>query len=154
MPQMLQLIATYLKEVNHSAKLKNFENAFYSHPNYPSLLAITDSLTSIEIENIAANVPFNQINQLPNTFIAFLKIENEDCFLVKKVNNQFLIENEKKTKKILKIGELESYWTGVILLLEENEEKQHTFFSEKSTLLVPFLLGFLAIVAIFFGNLN
>lgn len=151
---MIQLIIKYLKKVNHFTKLENFENSFYSHPNYPSLLAITDSLTQIEIENIAANVPFTHIDQLPNNFIAFLRIEKQDYYLLTKVNHQFLIENEKKTKKILKKEELEGYWTDLVLVVEENDEKQHSFFTEKSTLIVPFLLLFLSSITLFFNHLN
>lgn len=151
---MIQLTAKYLKETNYSSKLKDFENAFYSHPNYPSLLAITDSLTHLEIENIAANVPFIHIDQLPDSFITFLKIKKEDYYLIKKNGINFSIENEKEEKQNLSIEELEKCWTGVILVIEENEEKPIKYTLEKSNFIVSFLLIITSLVSVYFNELN
>jgi uncharacterized membrane protein len=150
---MINLTAKYLKQTNHTSKLKDFENAFYSHPNYPSLLATTDSLTQLNIENIAAKVPFAHLNQLPDSFITFLKIEKEDYYLVKKNGTNFSIENEKEVNRNLSTEELEKYWTGVILVIEENDEKEINYTVEKSNYIVFSLLMIVALSSIYFNNL-
>lgn len=132
------LIAKYLKEENHFAKIDNFNDAYLSHPNFPSLLAITDSLTQIETENIAANVSFANIDQLPNYFIGILKIESEGFYFIKKNQSNFVIENEKEIKKVVSSEELEKYWTGIVLIIEENETSQTTVSINKSNFIVPF----------------
>ncbi|WP_396189210.1 hypothetical protein [Flavobacterium sp.] len=85
---MLNTIISYLHSLGFNHKLNEFKNNYYSHPNYPSLLAITDSLNLLGIENVAANVPFNKINNLPTTFIAELVINNKNNFyIIEKINN-------------------------------------------------------------------
>jgi hypothetical protein len=85
---MLQLIKLYLSKMQYASKIKDFEDAFNSHPNYPSLLAITDSLTFIGIENIAAKVPFQHIEKLPNIFTIELDVENRKLYILENVNRQ------------------------------------------------------------------
>ncbi len=74
--------------MQYASKIKDFEDAFNSHPNYPSLLAITDSLTFIGIENIAAKVPFQHIEKLPNIFTIELDVENRKLYILENVNRQ------------------------------------------------------------------
>lgn len=146
------LIAKYLKEENHFAKIDNFNDAYLSHPNFPSLLAITDSLTQIETENIAANVSFANIDQLPNYFIGILKIESDGFYFIKKNQSNFVIENEKEVKKVVSSEELEKYWTGIVLIIEENETSQTTISINKSNFIFPFLFTAFVLIAIFNYN--
>lgn len=151
---MLELIAKYLKEKKYFSKLKKIESAYYSHPNYPSLLAVTDSLTHLGIENIAANVPFNSIDQLPTSFIALLKIEKEEYYLIKKNGNNYSFENDKKVKKNIDAKKIKKYWTGIILVIEENEEKQLKYKGDKLNFVIPLILTIVIFFSIYFNNLN
>ena len=60
---MLKLVIKYLQNSNYSSKVVAFEQFYQSHPNYPSLLAITDGLSYLNIENIAANVVEKYVNK-------------------------------------------------------------------------------------------
>lgn len=108
--------------MQYASKIKDFEDAFNSHPNFPSLLAITDSLTYIGIENVAAKVPFQHIEQLPNIFIIELDAENKTLYILEKHNDGFNIIDENKKNRIISFSELENIWTGIVLLIEENEQ--------------------------------
>ena len=46
-----------------------------SHPEYPSLRSITDTLDYFDINNIAARVDKSSLSQLPRMFLAHLKGE-------------------------------------------------------------------------------
>ncbi|CCG52198.1 Probable transmembrane protein of unknown function [Flavobacterium indicum GPTSA100-9 = DSM 17447] len=119
---MLNTIIAYLHRLGFNHKLNEFKNNYYSHPNYPSLLAITDSLNLVGIENVAANVPFNNINNLPNKFVAELVVNNKnDFFIIEKVDDEFFISNENFKRKQYSFQSLTVFWTGLILLVEENE---------------------------------
>lgn len=119
---MLNTIIAYLHRLGFNHKLNEFKNNYYSHPNYPSLLAITDSLNLVGIENVAANVPFNNINNLPNKFVAELVVNNKnDFFIIEKVDDEFFISNENLKRNKYNFQSLTSFWTGLILLVEENE---------------------------------
>lgn len=149
---MNQLIASYLKSTNNLNHKDDFENAYVSHPDYPSLLAITDSLTQNDIENIAANVPFKHIDQLPKKFIAELFTDKKDYYLVSKVENYFALENEKGIKSKVSLTELENYWTGIILIIEENENHFHKTTVRKSSYLFPLFLISISILHIVESN--
>ncbi|MGG7035726.1 MAG: vitamin K epoxide reductase family protein [Flavobacterium sp.] len=102
-------------------KSSEFRNHFYSHPNYPSLLAVTDSLTLSGIENIAANVPFVHFSHLPELFMTELNIGNEpDYYLLKKDGENVLIEDKHNKIKSVDSDKLAESWTGNCLLVEED----------------------------------
>ena len=44
-----------------------------SHPDYPSLLSITDTLTELRIENTAVQIQKDQLHEIPTPFIAHLE---------------------------------------------------------------------------------
>ena len=62
----------YLEKEGITIDKFEFEFQVKSHPNYPSLLAISDTLLFFNIENIATRVGFLEIDTLPNRFIALL----------------------------------------------------------------------------------
>jgi disulfide bond formation protein DsbB len=151
---MIALVTKYLKEANHFHKRKNFEDAFYSHPNYPSLLAVTDGLNQVEIENVAATVPFVHINELPDYFITQLEKESNEYFLVTKNGDNFVLENEKEIKKTISRQELEKIWSGIILIIEENEVKSTLYSIKKSPFIIALAFVLLSLIAIFNYDLN
>ena len=102
---MQSLIKTYLTHNNYISKINEFEDVFLSHPNYPSLLAVTDGLTTANIENIAAKVPFKHFSELPITFIAELGSNDDKEFyfveknhvvkIAKRINILYSTNNQK-----------------------------------------------------------
>ncbi|WP_445722013.1 vitamin K epoxide reductase family protein [Flavobacterium sp.] len=140
---MLKLVIKYLQNSNYSSKVIAFEQFYQSHPNYPSLLAITDGLSFLNIENIAANVPFEHFDELTNSFITELKFDESALYLLTRVESEFSIEDEEGKVKIISREEVEKHWTGIVLLVEENENDEivNSFKNTKS-----FLPGFLVIL--------
>ena len=53
---MINIVKKYLSKNNYSHLKNDFEGYFLSHPNYPSLFAITDSLEMLAIENVALKI--------------------------------------------------------------------------------------------------
>ncbi|MDR7209013.1 thioredoxin domain-containing protein [Flavobacterium piscis] len=96
---------------------------FKSHPEYPSLLAITDVLAQFNVKNDAINVCFSEILLLPNYFITALKQENgvpKFCFIEKK-DNEYICFADNNEFSILSQSSLEDRWTNVVLLVEKSE---------------------------------
>jgi uncharacterized membrane protein len=115
---MIKLVNQYLSLNFYSNIKEEFEELFLSHPNYPSVFAVTDSLDMLSIENIAIKVPKEQLEELP---ISFLAIFNEDLVLVTKNQKTIQIENEKGVKSILAIDDFCKGWNGVIVAVEPNQ---------------------------------
>jgi uncharacterized membrane protein len=114
---MIQLVSQYLSLNFYLNVKEEFEESFLSHPNYPSVFAITDSLDMLSIENIAIKVPKEQLGELP---ISFLALFETDLVLVTKNEKVIQIESEKGVKTTLTIDDFCKGWSGVIIAIEPN----------------------------------
>lgn len=115
------LVNKYLKDVNHNNILEKYNDLYESHPNYPSLLSISDSLSFINIENISANVPFQHFDELPDRFLTKLN-HIDDFILLTKYNNQYKIENNNSEVTITTLDLIKQNWNGLVFIIGENEK--------------------------------
>ncbi|WP_298138442.1 vitamin K epoxide reductase family protein [Flavobacterium sp.] len=124
---MLKLVQKNISLIGYSSLRNEFEELFLSHPNYPSLFAVTDSLDSLAIENIAARIDKSQLSELPNVFLAFVNIEDgKELVLVKKSNDKTIFETEKGIKSNLSIDDFVAIWDGIIVAIEPNVVEKTT----------------------------
>lgn len=95
-----------------------------SHKDYPSVKAITDTLDYFGIENIAANVPKDALQQLPKLFLALIEKEgNTELVFVTQLKNGIRIRTIQNKKQNLSFEEFTTEWTGTIIAIEHDEEK-------------------------------
>lgn len=141
---MIKLVNKYLDLNNYLNAKKEFEELFLSHPNYPSLFAITDSLNTLSIENIVIKVPKEQLPELPESFLA---IYNQDLVLVQKAESSITIETEKSKKVTLSVDDFSKDWSGVVLAIEPNEAQEEEVLSENPKWLKYGIL-FLALIVL------
>lgn len=126
---MVNLLKKYLHKNGYYSQKEVFDDLFLSHPNYPSLFAITDSLDALSIENIAIKVPKEQFIDLPESFLALYK---GDIVLTTKKNEFVIIENQSAKQKKLTFNEFLSGWDEVVIAIEPNvnpilkKEKKNT----------------------------
>jgi len=114
---MLKLVQKFL-QINRYSDIKNeFKDLFLSHPNYPSLFAITDSFDLLSVENAAVRVSKEQIVDLPANFLAYFK---EELTLVEKIKNGVRITTTKKGAQKLSYDNFLLDWNGVIVAIEPN----------------------------------
>ncbi|MDX6184798.1 vitamin K epoxide reductase family protein [Flavobacterium sp. Fl-77] len=115
---MVKIVQKYL-QINKYSNLKNeFEDLFLSHPNYPSLFAITDSLDLLSIENAAVRISKEQILDLPKSFLAYYK---QELTLVEKNKKNVRIYSDKEGIQKISYEEFLTGWDGVIVAIEENK---------------------------------
>ena len=114
---MINIVKKYLDECKFSNKKENFEDLFLSHPNYPSVFAITDSLDMLSIENIAIKIPKEQFDELPESFLAMF---NDAMVLVSKSTTSVTVETEVGKRQKLTFNEFLSSWNEVVLAIEPN----------------------------------
>ena len=76
----------YLKAENININEDTFIEQIYSHPNYPSLLSISDTLNFLLIENVVFEANPDCLDSLPNNFILLMddKKSNEDYHFIEK----------------------------------------------------------------------
>lgn len=114
---MLKLVQKFL-QINRYSEIKSeFKDLFLSHPNYPSLFAITDSLDLLSVENAAVRVSKEQIVDLPSNFLAYFK---DELILVEKAKNFVRITTIKKGSHKLSYEKFLLDWNGVVVAIEPN----------------------------------
>ena len=147
---MLIIVKKYLGLCGYSNQANDFEDSFQSHPNFPSVFAITDSLNLLEIENVAIKVPKDQFNELPDLFLAFFK---NDLVLVDKSKEQVYVESE-KDKLNLSTNDFLTHWNEIIIFIEPNSVIETKSINKKNTYLyyLPFLVLFL--LSLYFNEFN
>ena len=114
---MIKIVKKYLALSQFSDQKENFEDLFLSHPNYPSVFAITDSLDMLSIDNLAIKVPKEQFVQLPEFFLA---VYNQNMVLVSKTNTSITIETEEGKQQKLSFNEFLTGWNDIIVVIEPN----------------------------------
>jgi hypothetical protein len=113
---MLNISKLYLQKIGKSILINDFEDNYLSHPDYPSLYAISDSLNKIDANNFVANVPKEYIKELPKFFIA--EVEGKIVFIEKK-NNQIIVFLENNQQINIKEEDFVKNWSGLTLIIEE-----------------------------------
>ncbi|CAM4425010.1 vitamin K epoxide reductase family protein [Flavobacterium terrigena] len=140
---MVNLLKKYLHKNGYYNQKDQFDDLFLSHPNYPSIFAITDTLDVLSIENIALKVPKEQFIDLPENFLA---IYNGHIVLATKTSQSVTIETAEAKKQKLTFNEFLTGWNEVVIAIEPNAnpvlKKER---KNKSGLL--YALPFLALIA-------
>ncbi|MCG2610068.1 vitamin K epoxide reductase family protein [Flavobacterium sp. SM15] len=140
---MTELVKKYLAENNFSEQKESFEELFNSHPNYPSVYAITDTLDLLAIENVAVKIPKEQFHDLPGQFLTFL---NKEFVLVTKSRQKIAVETHSKMKS-LSSDDFLMDWGGVVIAIEPNTENKPASFSFNFQSL-KYVLPILALIAL------
>lgn len=146
---MIKLVDKYLALNNYSNAKTEFEELFFSHPNYPSVFAITDSLDMLSIENIAIKVPKEQLTELPDSFLALFE---NDLVLVEKNEKSIVVETEKGLKTILAIDDFSKDWNGIIIAIEPNQTITKEVKTNPKWIIYSFLILALILLSIFYNN--
>jgi uncharacterized membrane protein/protein-disulfide isomerase len=86
------------------------------HPDYPSILAVSDVLTNFNIPNSAFRIEHEEIEQLPCPFLAHVHDESDKLILVTSVDGQFLrVFDEKSNGRNIAKEAFNEIFTGVVL---------------------------------------
>lgn len=153
---MLNTLKKYLNLNKYYDQKELFEEAFFSHPNYPSLFAVTDTLSYLSIDNLAIKIPKEQFAELPEYFLSIYK---EELALIKKENSLVLVENEKGKRQIISSDEFLKEWSQIVVVIESNTElnnfKLKNSYSKWVSYLLPVaLLVFLSVYLFNFSEFN
>ncbi|SFG00228.1 Thioredoxin [Salegentibacter agarivorans] len=117
-----------IKKILELLRVKNtkkyIEDSVLSHPDHPSLLAVSDTLLKFKIENLAININEEKINDIPLPCLVQVKKDGASLFYVlNKISNKGVeyFDDKNKLTKVAK-EEFFKIWTGICLLAEATEE--------------------------------
>src|SRR5882757_4619321 len=113
----------FLKELKIKVNNSTVDDTLQNHPDWPSLLCISDSLNKWNIPNAAAKIDVNEIDQLPTPFIACTHDRKFPLTIVTGVNSELIQLQEKGYGKTITISkaDLLQQWNGYYLIAEPNE---------------------------------
>jgi protein-disulfide isomerase/uncharacterized membrane protein len=108
------ILYNWLREMKIPASKTYIRQQLLSHPDYPSLLSITDTLDYLGIENAAVQIEKDRLKEVPTPFLAHLNGRGGEFVLVKNRDN---IEKE--------FPDFFIHWDGVVVMAEKKESWVH-----------------------------
>jgi len=142
--QNLTILSNYLKREQYRVNEKNLKLQLLSNPDYPSVKSITDSLDYFNIDNLAANVPKDALEQLPNFFLAIIVKEHKTTIAQVDIGKSFVkLLDSNGNKEKLTVESFKAIWNGTIIAIEKNTGTTASNHSNNSMLkhpLIPFIL--------------
>jgi uncharacterized membrane protein len=113
---LIQKLSAKITRTSISERVRN-------HVDYPSLNAISETLTNFKLNNYAIDINVEQLTEVPTPCLAALHIEGGIFVVINEIKDGFVewIHTE-RGKQIDEISSFSEKWSGVILLTEVNEE--------------------------------
>jgi hypothetical protein len=131
---------------------KEFQFQFETHPNYPSLLAVSDTLTFFRIENLAFKISIEDLENMPNYFLALIQRSNEleGLSLITKDKEKFLINNE----SLISRTDFEKVFKGIVLLAEKSKNYEDFIIKNKISNFKKIIISLIIFYVLFNGFEN
>lgn len=132
-PQDNAVSATYLylKSIGAKVTEETVEETLKNHPNYPSLLAVSDALNEWDVENLAIRITTEQILEIPTPFLVHLQSDNGIFAVVKSIeNNKIKWQHTEKGIQNESFDEFNEKWDGVVLMAEANEKSKEKNYAQ------------------------
>ncbi len=102
------------------------EDSILSHPDYPSLLAIADTLGKYQIENLALKISIDKLHEAPLPCIVQISDRNnvEFCVLdaMSEIEVSYYVDKGNLVKSSLE--KFSGQWTGICLLAEKTRDSK------------------------------
>jgi uncharacterized membrane protein len=151
--QILNILLKWVKESGYSVDETKFETLFLSHPDVTDIISITDTLNDFNIENTVAEIPKESVKQLKDPFIASVRNNNQNGFvLAYLLNPEKIIVDTGNNKPItVSVKEFTERWNGLIIVIDKINNKN---FKLHLNNLLSFLLIFSCLALFLFVNIN
>ena len=145
MPENFSFLFQYLKKEKITIDQNEFLFQVESHTSYPSLLAVSDTLSFLKINNIATRLENEDIFHLPNTFVALIQEKENSPFLEFVERKEMGFQYSKKGKlNAVSNTKFETMFQNIVLLAEKEKNELVTKKSNKI-----FVLGLVFLVLIY-----
>jgi ABC-type bacteriocin/lantibiotic exporter with double-glycine peptidase domain len=109
-------IIFYLKLLNVKVNSSTINDVLNNHPDWPSLLCISDSLSKWNIPNAAGKIEKIKIQDLPTPFLACMNNNDDAVFVVTKIDTDCVSYFSPGSNKIKDKEPLEEFfnkWNGI-----------------------------------------
>ncbi|MBX2872295.1 MAG: thioredoxin domain-containing protein [Saprospiraceae bacterium] len=135
-----EVLDLFLRKNKYYFNKRELQLQLEAHPNYPSVRSFTDILDFYRVEHIAATVPEESFDQLPNRWLAVVSPKGfRQIALVERQVDRVNLASE-DGRMVLSNAEFIKQWEGVILAVEPNENTSSTWRNSSITSILGILL--------------
>ncbi len=122
---MIQLVQKFISDYKYRPEKEEFRDYFFSHPDFPSLYAVTDTMDYFGIDNLAAKINNEQLSELPNQFLTLISVDQQDVLVYVTQHNDKSVTylDEKNLKKTIFLTDFITNWTQIVIVIDENENR-------------------------------
>lgn len=144
-----ELMILWLGKMGYSTHTKTLRKRLLSHPDYPGLISITDTLTDLNIDNTAAQLSPDSLKELNEPFMAHIRKGSEEQFVyAEPLGNGSLKVYTDTTQTLVVTGaQFSNLWTGLIVACDRNESRSFQWKEHRQSLA---LCGILASALVLF----
>lgn len=108
---MEDLIVHLLHHLKIPVSAEYIKEKLLTHPYYPSLLSVTDTLEELGIENAALMLDKEELNEIPLPFLAYTTSKGGEFIMVTDLEKLFKEQPD-----------FEEQWNGVVVAVEKPEQ--------------------------------
>lgn len=150
MTENFSFLFQYLKKEKIAIDQNEFLFQVESHSSYPSLLAVSDTLSFFKISNLATRLENEDMIHLPDSFVGLIEERTDNPFLefVERNENGFQYTRNGKSFAVSN-KKFETMFQNIVLLAENDENEIATKKSNNLAIVVSFFLGLIYLFSIF-----
>ena len=141
----------YLKLLNVKVNNVTVEETLNNHPEWPSLLCVSDSLNKWHVPNGAGKIDVNNIDELPVPFIAYTNDRETPLAIITEITETTVHVFQKEYNKIITESKeaFTKKWSGIYLIAEPNGHSGEANYDiTKRNLFIKSLIPSAAIISI------
>jgi Zn/Cd-binding protein ZinT len=123
-PNTIRVLKLLIDSLNVPVSFFTMKKDLKAHPDYPSMLSLSDCLSSWNIDNQAFKLDKENCNlkELPVPFVAHLKIDGGRFILVNEINDDIVAFSDEVEKKgQMTTASFVKDWHGILLYAKSNK---------------------------------
>ncbi len=115
----IEAVVVYLlKGLGVHIKPSDVSEELEKHPDYPSMLAISDVLKWFKVDNIAYSIDAEDLIKMPTPFIACTSRNNDFVTVNQVLDDRVRLSDDKQSNYSLTLSEFKKIFNGVVLQAE------------------------------------
>lgn len=145
----VRAVIKFLQLLDVKVNAATINESLQNHPDWPSLVCITDTLSKWKLPNAAGNVDPNEIDELPTPFLAKVSDRESPLIIVLQVSETEvqLYEGAKKIIITKRRSDFIKEWNGVYIIAEPDlRSGEHEYDRNRNKILLSRIIPLTAII--------
>ncbi|MDN5285037.1 MAG: hypothetical protein JWR38_1311 [Mucilaginibacter sp.] len=123
-PNVDGVLYKMLKQLGMPVLFSTIKEELYTHPDYPSLLAVNDVLMRFGVSSQTFRISIEHLKDLPLPFIAISSKQGSEFVLITKLSANFLaIDNGNMGPRKISWDNFKAIFTGIVLAVDAASSK-------------------------------